>query len=365
VSSVTTAGREWSSSFSYRASGGAGANTFTWTPGLSSAGRYRVYARWTQHADRASNAPFTVHHAGGATTVRVDQRQSGGIWVPLGGFELAPGQNHRVALSDAAAGSYVVADAVRFVRDTARRAVMADAVRFAAPRRPDFTAPSATLAREYVYLGGRPLALIEAGAVHWVHTDHLGTPQKLTDAAGQVVWDAVLRPFGEAHAITGPAALNPRFPGQLFDPETGFHYNYFRDYDPSTGRYIQSDPIGLAAGDLNLYRYVFNNPVNSVDPYGLDTLLLGVGGSLAFRGGVEGSAGIAVNVDNPASPAIGGFTSAAVAGGLNVSGDVFVGIIRGPFTNLCGESFNTNIVIGPPSITAIFDLGSGDFWAAQ
>jgi RHS repeat-associated protein len=68
--------------------------------------------------------------------------------------------------------------------------------------------------------------------------------------------------------------INLRFAGQYYDAETGLHYNYYRYYDPQSGRYITSDPIGLEGG-LNTYSYVGNNPVFDIDPLGLSATLLG------------------------------------------------------------------------------------------
>jgi RHS repeat-associated protein len=69
--------------------------------------------------------------------------------------------------------------------------------------------------------------------------------------------------------FTGGERLNAILPGQYFDKETGLHYNYFRDYDPSTGRYVQSDPIGLAGGSFSTYGYVGGSPLSFIDPMGL------------------------------------------------------------------------------------------------
>jgi RHS repeat-associated protein len=85
----------------------------------------------------------------------------------------------------------------------------------------------------------------------------------VSEAFGKTFVDTTLAP-----ATTGATTNNLRFPGQYEDPETGTHYNYFRDYDPSTGRYVQSDPIGLAGG-ISTYGYVGNAPYMYMDPYGL------------------------------------------------------------------------------------------------
>ncbi|MCU7920888.1 MAG: RHS repeat protein [Candidatus Thiodiazotropha sp. (ex Epidulcina cf. delphinae)] len=127
--------------------------------------------------------------------------------------------------------------------------------------------------REYVYLDGQPVAMSSTDAttgaevLSYLHTDHLGAVVKATDQGQNLVWDATRRPFGERDITTAQIGMPLGFPGQIFDEETGNYYNYFRDYDPSTGRYLQSDPIGLDGG-LNTYLYVNANPIRFVDPTG-------------------------------------------------------------------------------------------------
>ena len=122
---------------------------------------------------------------------------------------------------------------------------------------------------EYVYLNGQPLAKIDSTGVNYIHIDHLGTPSVMTDATGAKVWEIETRPFGDGATIAGTAILNLRFPGQYYDEETGLNYNYFRDYNPVIGRYIEADPIGIERGLNHLFVYVANNAVRYIDPIGL------------------------------------------------------------------------------------------------
>lgn len=111
-----------------------------------------------------------------------------------------------------------------------------------------------------------------------VHTDHLGSPQKITDDTRSIVWDAAFTPFGEEDSITGAETANRRFPGQYHDAEAGLSYNYHRTYDPALGQYLQSDPIGLTGG-LNTYSYVAGNPLSNVDPEG-EALKIAIGAGI-------------------------------------------------------------------------------------
>jgi RHS repeat-associated protein len=129
-----------------------------------------------------------------------------------------------------------------------------------------------TMTREYLYMGKIRVAMVDVtggNALYHYLNDRLGTPEILTDATGIVAWEAWYEPFGEAHIHPSSSVVNNiRLPGQYYDQETGFHYNYHRYYDPKTGRYLTPDPTGLDGG-IDLYTYVDCNPINSIDQEGL------------------------------------------------------------------------------------------------
>ena len=109
----------------------------------------------------------------------------------------------------------------------------------------------------------------------YLHADHLNTPRKATNELGQVVWQWLSDAFGsslpneDVDADGELITIDLRFPGQIYDAESGLYYNYYRYYDPQLGRYITSDPIGLNGG-INTFAYVGGNPVGLVDPLGLE-----------------------------------------------------------------------------------------------
>jgi len=133
--------------------------------------------------------------------------------------------------------------------------------------------PSGIAKQEIIYLGAMPVATVNYAGTYYIHADWRNTPRQIDNASKQPVWAWDPQAFGDNLPNQNPSALgtftfNLRFPGQYYDAESGKSYNYFRDYDSSTGRYLESDPIGLRGG-VNTYLYANANPVSFIDPYGL------------------------------------------------------------------------------------------------
>ncbi len=143
----------------------------------------------------------------------------------------------------------------------------------------------------YIYEPGSyaPLARVDEkegeveNKVYYFHTDQIGTPLEMTDAEGQIVWQAKYRAWGAVEKlVVNEVEQNLRFQGQYFDVETGLHYNTFRYYAPEIGRFITQDPIGLLGG-YNLYQYA-PSAIGWIDPQSLATLF-----ELGTYGGLNGS----------------------------------------------------------------------------
>lgn len=143
----------------------------------------------------------------------------------------------------------------------------------------EYGASAADVKAEHIWLmpdleedGYEPLAIAGPTTLTYVHGDHLGAPALLTDASGAIAnrYDAL--PFGQRWASLAASPTTAlAFPGQLIDA-VDRHYNLHRDYDPTLGRYLQADPIGLAGG-ANPYAYAEGNPLSLIDPDGRIPLL--------------------------------------------------------------------------------------------
>jgi RHS repeat-associated protein len=198
------------------------------------------------------------------------------------------------------------------------------------------------LIEETIWMGDTAVATLRPNGsggilIYYVHTDALGTPRKVTRPSDNgLMWRWDPDTFGSVVPNGNPAGLGTfsyklRFPGQYALSESGLNYNYFRDYDPQMGRYIESDPIGLAGGSYSTYAYAGGNPLSKFDPMGLcpsaqgnhqkrpckNYVQIGVGaggvalGGLAAIGGwMEGMLGVV------GSPESGGISWGMVGNGL-------------------------------------------------
>lgn len=126
---------------------------------------------------------------------------------------------------------------------------------------------------DYVRLNGRLIGRISGGQVHAIHTDQVDRPDTVTNASRNVIWHAKNYPFGNT-VTQANITLNLGFPGQYYDAETWLWNNGYRDYNSASGRYIESDPIGLRGG-ANTYAYAGSNPLMYTDPYGLWSVTFG------------------------------------------------------------------------------------------
>ena len=297
----------------YTAVAGTGNNVFTWNPNLSAANEYRVAAKWSVYYNRATDAPYTIHHTGGDTTIDVNQQINGATWNELGIFTLDSAST--ITLSDDANGQ-VIADGIQltptsdsstftwntpvgtfnvYAKWTQDPSHASDAT-YTLHHTSGQTAVTANQQSNgtgWNLLGTGTFdtsgkVVLSAGtsgdvvadairfvdtststtALYYLHTNHLDTPQVITDGSKTVVWSADYEPFGTTNVTVNTLTNNLRFPGQYADSESGLYYNYFRDYNPSIGRYMQSDPIGLIGG-INTYSYVGGDPLSWTDPLGL------------------------------------------------------------------------------------------------
>jgi RHS repeat-associated protein len=196
------------------------------------------------------------------------------------------------------------------------------------------------LVQETIWMGTLPVATLRPNGssvtIYYVHTDHLGTPRKITNPSGNTLmwrWDPDT--FGSV-APTGTLTYNLRFPGQYSLGESGLYYNYFRDYDPQMGRYIESDPLGLAAG-VNTYGYANNNPLTFADPTGLSTAVADRGAgvlTVTFNDGTTVTYPVGNNTINPVgNPNTVNSNGPAPAGTFPVQSPVNTGnsVSHGPF----------------------------------
>lgn len=134
--------------------------------------------------------------------------------------------------------------------------------------------PAPLITRRYVYAHHVPVAIIDytprtpEGQHFAIHADLLGAPRLITDQDRRIRWHADYSPLGQVSQIAGDMRLDLRLPGQIEDPDTGWHDNLLRTYIPQRGHYLEPDPLGPLPG-TQTYGYAAQQPRRYSDPMGL------------------------------------------------------------------------------------------------
>lgn len=203
----------------------------------------------------------------------------------------------------------------------------------------EYDGASGTVITEYIWLEGRLVATVDgAGVISYVQTGHLGQPLLVMDGSAGVLWRGETSPFG-AYVYTSGASGDPnlRFPGQWLEAGSGLYHNWHRDYDPTLGRYIEADPLGIAAGQ-SVFSYVGQDPLNLIDPEGLNPLLAGRG---AFAFGQAVGRGINWYRN---------YRAAKAAAAAAIAADVLIDIYNDDDIGICKPLITVPLVRQPISL---------------
>lgn len=132
----------------------------------------------------------------------------------------------------------------------------------------EYTSSNKDKAKEYVYYGIQPVAMLENDHSYYLTTDHRNAVIAVTDDDKNIVWQGDIQANGFISSLKGSVEMNVRGSNQYYDAESGLHYNINRYFSPSRNQYLTPDPVGLAVGD-DLYAFAFNRPHEFVDLDGL------------------------------------------------------------------------------------------------
>jgi RHS repeat-associated protein len=220
---------------------------------------------------------------------------------------------------------------------------------------------SDNLVMRFLYADGRmPVAMERGGATYYLTYDQVGSLRVVADAAGNMVKRIDYDSFGNITDDTNAAFEIPfGFAGGLQDRDTGLVRFGFRDYDPDVGRWTAKDPILFAGGETDLYGYALNNPISLIDPRGLWTVGVGLGGTAGAGAAVSGS--VLVVFDGHGNIGFAESAGGGGMGGINASGGLMFQVTTADtIYNLKGFSTQTGGSFGEPiSIGGEYIIGNG------